>query len=359
MSKISRLTRTCIRYFSTLALLGAAACTADTGSGQAPESDDDCLVNCGEDGTLDGGDSDPQTDDTCADVEVKFTVQTPTVVLLIDQSGSMDEDYPGGDRWSVLYDALMNPTDGVVESLQSDARLGLALYTSYDGFDGGTCPVISDVAPDLNNYQSIDDVYADAEPQEDTPTGEALTVVAGDLASLAVDGPKIIILATDGEPDTCAEPDPQNGQQVAIDAAVDAFDQGIRTFVLGVGDDVGQAHLQDMANAGAGKALDGSEQETFYQPASRAELVDNFKTIIDGQRSCVLDIDGRIDSETVAQSGTVTLDGEPLGYDDADGWRLVGDSQIELMGAACEAVKSGEHEVKGTFSCPAFVEPPR
>ena len=32
-------------------------------------------------------------------------------------------------------------------------------------------------------------------------------------------GDKVIVLATDGEPDTCAEPNPQNGQGVAVAAA--------------------------------------------------------------------------------------------------------------------------------------------
>ena len=33
--------------------------------------------------------------------------------------------------------------------------------------------------------------------------------------------------------------------------------------------------------------------------------------------------------------------------------------QIELVGAACDAVKSGDHEVAGKFSWPAFVALPR
>ncbi|HMY15843.1 MAG TPA: hypothetical protein PKA58_05920, partial [Polyangium sp.] len=42
--------------------------------------------------------------DACADVVVKFEKQIPTVMLLIDQSGSMTAAFGNGNRWDVLYD---------------------------------------------------------------------------------------------------------------------------------------------------------------------------------------------------------------------------------------------------------------
>ncbi|MCA9619551.1 MAG: VWA domain-containing protein, partial [Myxococcales bacterium] len=144
--------------------------------------------------------------DGCADVQVTFAPVTPNVVLLIDQSGSMTSSYPGGNRWNVLHDALMDPQDGVVHTLEGTVRFGLALYTSFDGNQGGTCPVLTEVSLALGNHAAIDAVYSGAQPEDETPTGESLEQVATALVGLAEDGPKIIILATDGEPDTCAEP---------------------------------------------------------------------------------------------------------------------------------------------------------
>ena len=55
----------------------------------------------------------------------------------------------------------------------------------------------------LDNHAAIDAVYGNNNPQDETPTGESIDAVAGQLAAFEENGPKIIILATDGEPDTC------------------------------------------------------------------------------------------------------------------------------------------------------------
>jgi hypothetical protein len=290
-------------------------------------------------------------DASCAVVKAEFEPVTPTVVLVVDQSGSMTSEYADGEsRWDALYGALMSPTDGVVKALESDVQFGLALYTSYDGFDGGECPSLTEVGSQFGNHADINAAYAAAEPQDDTPTGASIVAVADALEAQDVAGPKIIIVATDGEPDTCTEPDPQNGQQEAIDGAAYAYGKGIRTFVLGVGRDVSSEHLQDMANAGAGLAIDGELAESFFQPSTRQELVDAFGGIIEGQRSCVLPLDGEIDPDNV--SGEVTVDGEVVPMGD-DGWKARDANHIELVGAACEAVMAGDHEVAGTFYCDA------
>jgi nitric oxide reductase activation protein len=56
-------------------------------------------------------------------------------------------------------------------------------------------------------------------------------------------GPRYLVLITDGEPDTCSEPDPQNGQEQALQAAQEAHQRGIEMYVVGVSSDVGVSHL--------------------------------------------------------------------------------------------------------------------
>ena len=112
-----------------------------------------------------------------------------------------------------------------------------------------------------------------------------------------------------------------------------------------------------MANAGVGLPVGGQTNAPFYQPQNKQELIDNFTSIINGQRSCVLTLDGEVDPE-LADQGKVFLDGEELGYDDPDGWRLNSPSEIELTGAACDAIKTGEHEITGSFPCDAIIEGP-
>src|SRR5262245_6508458 len=107
----------------------------------------------------------------CPDVHVNFEKVIPTVVLLIDQSGSMTTSFGGGSRWSVLHDTLMDPSTGIVKELENEVRFGLALY-SGDG--GANCPAVTEVTTSLGNYAAIASVYNSASPFKETPTGESI-----------------------------------------------------------------------------------------------------------------------------------------------------------------------------------------
>ncbi|MDI3284953.1 vWA domain-containing protein [Polyangium sp. 15x6] len=333
---------------------GAAGCPA----GQTCNVKGRCIPTGGEGGSGGMGGIDFVTSnsstgsgaDACADVNVNFEKQIPTVMLLIDQSGSMTTGFGNGDRWSVLYDTLMDPNDGIVKKLEKDVRFGLALYTSNNGNAGGTCPVLTKVPIALNNHAAIDAVYAPQSPEGETPTGESITAVTTDLLAFQEPGPKIIVLATDGEPDTCAEPNPQNGQDESIAAAQGSFGKGVRTFVISVGAEVSLGHLQDLANAGAGLPIAGAEKATYYQALNPQTLIDAFDTIINGVRSCVLKLNGIVD-ETAAAEGQVYLDGKALPYNDMNGWRLNGPDEIELLGTACDTIKQGDHSISVQFPC--------
>jgi len=43
-----------------------------------------------------------------------------------------------------------------------------------------------------------------------------------------------------------------------------------------------------------------------------------------------------------------------LVLDDADGWQVNTPSELELLGAACEAIKSGDHDLAIKFPCESF-----
>lgn len=288
--------------------------------------------------------------DSCADVTVTFDKQIPTVVLLIDQSGSMTESFGGGTRWNVLYDTLMDPGTGLVKALESDVRFGLALYTSEDGNAGGTCPMLTEVPITLGNYDAIDAVYSLAHPKGDTPTGESIDAVAAKLDAVSEPGPKVIVLATDGEPDTCAVPNPQHGQSESIAAAQAAFAKDIRTFIISVGSDVGVQHLQDVANAGVGLPVGGPDKAPYYVGLNQQALIDAFTNIIQGVRTCVFTLNGKVDP-TMASQGKVTIDGQSISYGGSDGWKLNSPTEIEIVGASCDLVQTGEHTIAITFPC--------
>ncbi|UQA61945.1 vWA domain-containing protein [Polyangium aurulentum] len=345
----------------------SGTCTADCASGAAPcpsgqscSPRGQCAIGGGAGGGggedfIDGGfvgagGSTGSGQDGCADVNVKFEKQIPTVMLLIDQSGSMTSSFGNGNRWDVLYKTLMDPGAGVVKALEKDVRFGLALYTSNNGSAGGACPLLTEVPIALNNHGAIDAIYKPAKPAGETPTGESIAEVTKDLEAFNEAGPKIIVLATDGEPDTCAEPNPQNGQDESIAAAKASFAKDVRTFVISVGNEVSLGHLQDMANAGAGLPVGGADKAPYYQALDQKTLIDAFNTIINGVRSCVLKLNGTVDEQS-AQAGNVVLDGMKLGYNDPNGWKLNSPDEMELLGTACETIKSGDHQISVTFPC--------
>jgi hypothetical protein len=290
---------------------------------------------------------------TCPNVTVTFEKRVPTVVLLVDQSGSMTERFGGDTRWNVARDALVNTTTGVVKLLEKEVRFGLALYTSKDGSAGGACPLLTEVDVGLSNYASIRTRLMGASPVDETPTGESIAAVTKKLADPAIPGPKYIVLATDGEPDTCAEPNPQNGQKVAIDAAKDAFGKGIQTFYISVGSEVSASHAQQMANAGQGFDPLGTKNAKYYVASDAASMKAAFDAIIYGVRSCTFKLNAKVLDPT---KGNVTLDGAKLTYNDGNGWKLSADgTEVELLGTSCEKIKSGDHSVSAQFACGAVV----
>ncbi len=336
---------------------GAGTCTADCvpgddrtcGAGATCTSDGRCVVRPGDGGYDAAG---------CAHVRVEARRVTPNVILVVDQSGSMTAGFGGSNRWDALRDSLMDEPDGLVYAMQSVVRFGLALYSAEQPNDDepvpGMCPLITWVDPALDNHGAIDAVYGPADPIDETPTGESLDAVI-DLWRSAPDpssDPTIFILATDGEPDTCAQPNPQEGQPEALAAAARAYSMGIRTFIISVGEGVVSAtHLQDMANAGLGRGA-GDPDAPYWVAGDDAGLRDALSAIIGGELSCVVELNGRIQDLEAACVGSVNLNGRTLTCDDPNGWRVIDETHIELVGDACTELQSGPGtRLDATFPC--------
>jgi hypothetical protein len=335
------------------------------------DSQDDCgsFLYCGPEGrcraecTPTGGECGEGADclhgecvQDCPSVTVDLSPVTPTVVLLIDQSGSMDQDFGGVRRWDAVVDALGDRDHGVVFALEDRVRFGVSLYTSHNGTLGDeTCPLLTQVSTALGNAEAIKTLLDGNTWDGDTPTGESLTVTAAQLAALpgGMD-PKVIVLATDGEPDTCAEPNPQHGQDESVAAAQEAFRSGVRTYVLSVGNDVSDGHLQDLANAGVGLDPDGAENAPFYRANNAPALVAAFEDIIRGVRSCSMTLDGAVGPGGEV-FGTVELNGARLTY--GEGWTMPDASTIELLGSACQTFLDDDTvTVEAFFACGVVIE---
>lgn len=297
---------------------------------------------------------------TCGQVDVQLTAEVPIVMFVIDASSSMDLEFPGArSRWSAVQHALVNEQDGLIPRLDGVIEFGMTLYTSHDGnTTGEICPILLDVPPAVGNYGPVSDLMSSNGPDDDTPTGEAVDdVVAAMLARGNPRGvPQYLVLATDGEPDRCADPDAQDGQALSIAAAQNAFDHGIRMFVLGVAGEIGLSHLQDLANAGAGREVGGAENERYFTADDADGLDEAFGIILGDLRSCALAIDGTVDL-AAADQGEVVMNGDPLLYGDENGWQLADGQTLELLGTACETWRyTADVDLTASWPCGAFIE---
>jgi hypothetical protein len=335
--------------FSSLLL----ACSSNIGDGGSPDA-------APAPDQPDDSDAAPAADgDVCGSLLASFSPIKPTVLLVVDRSGSMKADYGGPTRWDALHDTLMDSGSGIVTQLAGKVRFGILLYDGHDGDAAGACPTLHDVGPAIDNAEEIEALYGTMLPGEGTPTGQAIAAGTPMLAAVDKPGPKLLILATDGLPDTCDAPTEDSSAQArgaVMDAVEAAYDLEIGTTVIGVGPDISAEHLQEVANAGAGLPAGGADDATYYQALDAQALVDAFDDIIDGARGCVFTLDNPVDPD-IAQ-GVVTLDGEVL--EQGTEWKLRnGGAGIKLLGEACEAVLAGgNHEVAATFTCPEEPESP-
>lgn len=283
----------------------------------------------------------------CEQKTVRASRVTPNVVLIIDQSGSMTDPFgDAGSRWDVLRDFLLRDPDGLIAELQDRIRFGLALYTGSDE----TCPAINWVPPALDNHQAIADVYEPEEPEDDTPTGDAIQSV---IERLDLEGPvgpdderhpTVFLLATDGMPDRCEQLNPNPHDEAiteALDAVAHAYSLDVKTFILSVGPDVADDHQQAMANEGLGRGA-GDPDAEYWEAGDDEALRDALQEIIGAQVSCDVELEGTVEPSRACEL-SVELNGDELTCDGDHGWTLLDDAQtVRIRGDACDTLKTSE-----------------
>jgi uncharacterized protein YegL len=295
----------------------------------------------------------PSTD-KCNKLQINFAARTPSVFILVDRSGSMFER----NLWEPLKAGVL----AVIEQLAGEIRFG---FSSYTGQNGMTCPQLSEVVPlKEQNYAAIKQAYdAIQKPQfkAETPTAAALNEVSKVLQQEPEDRPKYVLLVTDGEPDFCDDPNVTCSRDAVVAAAQSAFSLGIGTFIVSVGGEVDRGHLGDVANAGTGQPVEDRQMAVHYQCPStmahysassgnapffepdvndRDALVSTLANTIAGVRSCVFDLEGKVQIDlAMADQGLVEINDQRVPFGGADGYRLNSATQLELLGAACQELR--------------------
>ncbi len=308
--------------------------------------------------SFDGGDEDedfaarkPDGGVDCIDGELALIAARPVVMLVLDRSSSMNQNFPGTNdsKWEGLRTALHQ----ALPPWTSRIELGALFFPSVIS-NACNVGVSVDLTPALENVPAILTKLDAVSPGGSTPTALAL-----DRAALALRGrrtagsARAVVLATDGAPDCNAALNPRTCACVSSSGACTAnrclddtrtIDRlstmaasGIPTWIIGLrgeSDALFVSVLDRMADAGAMPRLGGTHR--FYTASSEPEVELALTTIGQQVGRCryltpsVPDLGGSIE---------VQLDGDPIPPDAAgtEGWSWVDadNGELALHGQAC------------------------
>jgi hypothetical protein len=342
-----------------------SACSSDDDKGVAPEGDfnNPASIVAGSGGKGTGDPSDPTR---CVEGRANATRVTPRVILLLDGSCSMSTNYPANSqqsatkcvdnpngRWAALRKALIDPQRGVVPKLQKVVQFGVAVFGTQP-----MCPMPGEpVRPALNSAAMIEAKMPAVQPGMNTPTGPALEWVYDNLVDApkpdGSTGPQIVILATDGEPNSCGGN--MTNYQPSIDAMKKGADKGATTYVISLADSAGafHDHLQQLANLG-NPAAKGMAK--LYEPTSPEQLEGDLQALVGGAVGCDIALNGVIPKGSEC-SGEVMLNGAALGCNKPDGFKLLDERHIRLQGSACKTLTDKMGQVSARFPCESGFNP--
>jgi len=276
----------------------------------------------------------------CAELTASFPREPPMLVLIIDRSGSMRRlfrrwtpMFPSASRWEVVREILVGARggDGLVHS--TSARIGMSTYTT----ERGECPFIRFVPPARGNAEALRVELESLSPGGGTPTAEAIRDALARVDDhRRGDEPVSFLVATDGAPGACG---PGGGEAGVVAATREAFAEGVRTYVIGVGDETSAAHLQDVANAGIG-VPSGAQ---FWEGRSPAHLLAALEQATERAVNCYAVLSEPIADLARACEIGLWFGDEPFACGDlVDGYRFPDARHLELHGAACAALRAGQ-----------------
>ncbi len=340
----------------------------DSGDGDGDSGDGDGDPTTTGDGDGDSGDGDGEPGDgdgdiACQEFAGEIAPIPPSVMFLLDRSGSMlevgfDPNNPDKTRWNVLYEAV----EAVVDE-GADAQIAFGAKTfSTQGF--GACGVSNtpDVPIAINNANNLLDGIPGplAQVNGGTPTNLALETTMSIMELYdAGDSDKFIFLITDGRIG-CLDGNNPNADDEALADAVAVLEDGfmnhdITTYVVGIAPSIFGPiipQLEGMAIAG-GAPKQGLEP--FYRADDAQQLADALAQVVEDSygKSCLLDL---MDPPFFPEFTKVVVGNNvyELVNDCAteDGFVYTKDdfSQIELCGTACEELAI-EQSAEVQFFC--------
>lgn len=314
----------------------------------------------------------------------------PTVLqLVVDTSGSMDDDAPGpvrGSKWDATRRALL----AAVDRMPAETAVGVVFYPDVsnsddnNGNDPNGCfdrqadvPLAVLDAAGSQHRRQIQRAFQDQKPNGGTPTHDAYAFAVQGLESVTLPGADFAVLITDGIPTfSLGCDDSGRDQDNAVDSgplvveAANSLSHGVKTFVIGSpGSEGARGDLSRMAEAG-GTAIPGcSHQGPVYChfDMTRAqdfatELAEALGQIAGLALSCSYDIPlppngAQLDPAKVnvlfrPGAGQAEVIAQSPGQGCTEGWQYSQDgSRVLLCGSTCARVRDAEGSLSLQFGC--------
>jgi len=318
--------------------------------------------------------------EACAGQTAGTEVAPSVLQLLVDTSGSMNQDAPGrGSKWVQTRSAVL----GAIDGMPGDTSVGVVFYPNVPGntampcFDQRTAVGLERLDA-AGQRQQIRRAFGNQNPDGGTPTHDAYAYAVDQLLNSATIGSRYLVLITDGIPtyELGCDISGRQGNENAVDSAplageaARALARGVRTFVIGSpGSEGARESLSRMAEAGGTSQGQCSHTGPNYchfdmtQGSDLASDLDDALTAISGLAlSCnypipdaplgaVLD-PTKVNLLFTPTGGQTELIAQSPNGNCTEGWQYSDDqAQILLCGSTCEAVRSSEGTLDLQFGC--------
>jgi hypothetical protein len=303
----------------------------------------------------------PSVDSNCGITEKETSRQPVDILLVLDRSASLEysltEDcYCSNDvtirgslcddttncqtRWSAVAPAVQTTV-----ASSSFVNWGLKFFPSGNSTSMGaaSCNVTQEievpVGPDAAD--AIQTRIDSATFSLGTPTTAAIETATAYLSGLSDSNDKVILLATDGEPNCKGGQVQTTDVDGASAACAAALEAGFPVYVIGMGPNLG--NLSALAQAGG-----TNDYYPVNSPEQLAEALTAISKIV-GSCTYVTDTEPE-DPDNVA----VYVNKQLIEKDAPDGWKYgASTNEILLTGSYCQDITDGkETKVQILFGCP-------
>ena len=202
---------------------------------------------------------------------VAFDCVPPNVLVVLDRSGSMDNELPSNERkWDVAVDAISSLV------LAFDDRIRFGIGTFPEGDNNCETGRLRLPVADAGGAAVATYVQMDAPEGDGTPIAASLTAITAEEAALRDSTREnFVLLVTDGA-ENC------DGMPATAVGGLMGRTPMVRTFVVGFGDGVDEGELNGMADAGGTARMGDPRYYRADDPLALEQALNEIATAVTG-----------------------------------------------------------------------------